>query len=317
MGKEIVNIPTSVVIPTKNRNQRLHKTLDSIDIQNHQPKEVIIIDASNKLFIAKQKYSFEVVVHKAKIPGAAKQRNQGVSLSEQPFIYFMDDDIDLEPGCIEKMWKAIHADAKLGGVNAMITNQQYHSPGKISKILWSWLNGSPLDSYAGKCLGPVFNLLPEDRDDLPEVVPVEWINTTCALYRKEALPVPPFPDFFKGYSMFEDVTVSSLVGRKWKLANVRTARIFHDSQPGDHKNSMLVLSRMELVNRYLVMTRILERKGLNYNFQLSIVELYKLLSYFSSLKSIVNIPYVLAGKLAGIYDILFKTKSIKVDLTNY
>ena len=59
----------------------------------------------------------------------------------------------------------------------------------------------------------------------------------------------------------EDLTLSWTVGRKWKLANVRTARIFHDSQPGNHKSDPAALAEMALVNRYYVMDRILERRG--------------------------------------------------------
>lgn len=61
----------------------------------------------------------------------------------------------------------------------------------------------------------------------------------------------------------EDVTLSLTVGKQWKLANARTARIFHDSQPGDHKSSPDVLASMSLVNRYYVMTEILGRRSSN------------------------------------------------------
>jgi len=57
------------------------------------------------------------------------------------------------------------------------------------------------------------------------------------MYRREAIPSPPFPEHFSGYSMMEDLTLSLVVGRKWKLANARTARIYHDSQPGTHKSN--------------------------------------------------------------------------------
>lgn len=96
--------------------------------------------------------------------------------------------------------------------------------------------------------------------NLPAVVPVEWLNTTCTLYRREALPAPVFPPHFTGYSMCEDLTLSLTVGKKWKLANARTARIFHDSQPGEHKRSFIRLAAMELVNRHYVMSQVLGRR---------------------------------------------------------
>lgn len=126
-------------------------------------------------------------------------------------------------------------------------------------MLFTLLHGRREHSFAGRIIGPAVNLLPEDRGDLPEVVPVEWLNTTCTLYRREALPHPSFDSVFTGYSMMEDVTLSVRVGRNWRLANARTARIFHDSQPGTHKADVSALAAMELVNRHYVMTQVLRR----------------------------------------------------------
>jgi hypothetical protein len=174
-------------------------------------------------------------------------------------LWFFDDDVVFEAGCLDRLWGALQADAGLGGVNAMIANQRYQSPGLVSGTIFALMNGKREATYAGRILGPAINLLPEDRDDLPEVVAVEWLNSTCTLYRREALPTPPFDAMFTGYSLMEDVTASLRVGRRWKLANVRKARIFHDSQPGSHKSDLCAVSRMELVNRHYVMTEILQR----------------------------------------------------------
>jgi hypothetical protein len=142
-------------------------------------------------------------------------------------------------------------------------------------------------SFAGCVLGPAVNLLPEDREDLPEVVPVEWLNTTCTLYRREALPDPPFPEHFKGYSFMEDVTLSLTVGRRWKLANARTARIYHDSQTGSHKFDPELIAEMQVVNRHYVMTKVLGRSRISDYLKLLLFELF-------SLASILKLP---AGRM--------------------
>ena len=98
----------------------------------------------------------------------------------------------------------------------MITNQRYQPPGHVSRSIFS-MDGMENDfrqeSHAGKILGPAINLLPEDSDKLPAVVQVQWLNTTCTLYRREALPKPPFPDNFTGYSLMEDLCLSLTVAR--------------------------------------------------------------------------------------------------------
>jgi glycosyltransferase involved in cell wall biosynthesis len=286
-------LPIAVVIPTRDRTEALRRTLESLSLQSVQPAEVRIVDASDdertRLCVEKVPGLQSVVSWRsADLAGAASQRNQGVRGCSQPVIGFMDDDIILEPGCLARLWRALHSDHRIGGVNAMITNQRYQSPGRISRGVFHLLDGHLEASYAGRVLGPAVNLLPEDREDLPEVVPVEWLNTTCTLYRREALPDPPFPDHFKGYSLMEDLTLSLTVGRCWKLANARTARIYHDSQPGSHKIDPKLVAEMQLVNRHYVMTEVLGRNRFSDYLKLLLFELF-------SLVSILQVP---AGRMA-------------------
>ena len=260
-------IPVAAVIATKDRAATLARTLDSLAAQGVLPAEVVAVDGSvgddsrRVLENWGAKFASQIAVRwqRAEKLGAAIQRNQGIVAVTQPFVLFVDDDILFEPECVSRLWRAMAADPQLGGVNAMITNQQYHPPGRVSRAVFTLLHGRREHRFAGLIIGPAVNLLPEDRSDLPEVVPVEWLNTTCTLYRREALPHPPFDSIFTGYSMMEDVTLSVRVGRTWHLANARTARIFHDSQLGAHKADVSALAAMELVNRHYVMTQVLRR----------------------------------------------------------
>jgi hypothetical protein len=202
------------------------------------------------------------------------------------------------------LWSALQSDASLGGVNAMITNQRYQPPGRVSRLMFRLMAGRAQRSYAGQVLGPAINLLPEDRCDLPEVVPVQWLNTTCTLYRREAIPRPPFPGNFTGYSLMEDLSLSLSVGRNWKLVNVRTARIYHDSRPGSHKVDPVAISRMELVNRHYVMTKVMGRRQFGDYARLALWELFQLA--ISALQERGNVGFwrELRGKWLGVCEIL-------------
>ena len=276
----------SCVIPTRHRPEPLRRVLASLAVQCALPTELILIDASQDDASHKVANDFAVPFaargctirwEAAVVVGAAPQRNQGVKLATQPSIAFFDDDIIFENDCLTHLHKALLSDPCRGGVNAMITNQRYFPPGRVSRLVFRLMRGRAEPSYAGCLLGPAVNILPEDRDDLPEIVPVEWLNTTCTLYRSEALPDPPFPDFFSGYSMMEDVALSVRVARDWKLANVRTARIFHDSQPGAHKDNVAAVSKMELVNRHYVMTHLLDQRRVRDYARLALWESFQLL----------------------------------------
>ena len=299
-----VFIPVSAVIATKDRATSLARTLDSLAAQGVLPAELIAVDGSvgddSRTVLENwgAKFAPQIVVRwqRAENLGAAIQRNQGIGAVTQPFVWFFDDDILFEPDCVSRLWRAMEGDPQLGGVNAMITNQQYHPPGRVSRTVFTLMHGRRERSFAGRVLGPAVNLLPEDRDDLPEVVPVEWLNTTCTLYRRAALPVPAFDSIFTGYSLMEDLTLSVRVGRTWRLANARAARIFHDSQPGTHKADVRGLAAMELVNRHYVMTQVLRRDRWRDFLRLLLWESFQLVVCLTGSASRAQFPQKLRGK---------------------
>ena len=297
-----VNIlPISVIIPTRNRATVLLKTLSTVAIQSVQPFEVIVVDASEKdeTSIVCQKgiegLQSKLVYVKALVMGAATQRNQGIALSSQPFIAFMDDDVYLEANCFHLLWNAINSAPDIGGVNALVTNQQFHPIGKVSRIVYSsFATKKELDSLEGRTIGPSVNFLCSEHN-VNELIPVDWLNLGLTIYRRVALPEPVFDPHFIGYSYMEDAALSFVVKRNWKLYTVRDARLFHDSQPGDHKSDAGVLAEMELVNRYYIMTQILHKTSLKHKFQFLIFQTF----FFIASGGLLN-GKMWKGKLKGI-----------------
>jgi glycosyltransferase involved in cell wall biosynthesis len=277
--------------------------LESLAAQSAQAAEVIVVDASDDpstrtlcLDGAISGLMSTISWQAAEMAGAASQRNQGVRRCTQPVIGFIDDDIRFEPMCLARLWHALESDNRLGGVSAMITNQRYHPPGSISRLVFRLMAGRAEKTYAGRVLGPAVNLLPEDRDDLPEVVPVEWLNLGCTLYRRQALPDPAFDHQFIGYSLMEDLTLSLTVGKLWKLANARTARIYHDSQPGSHKSDPSKLAEMQLFNRHYVMTKVLQRNRLSDYLKLILFEVFSLTSCLQTRSGRTSLGAALHGR---------------------
>ena len=273
-------LPISVVIPTRNRSLVLKKTLTTIAQQSVQPHEVIIIDASENEDTSKiisagiTGLESKLVYRKAIVKGAASQRNEGIAISTEPFIAFMDDDVYLEANCFLLLWKALNSAADVGGVNALITNQQFHLPGRISRTVYRlFTSAEQLKNLQGKTIGPSVNFLCSEKNELAWI-PVDWLNLGLTIYRKAALPEPVFDPYFTGYSFMEDAALSFVVNRKWKLYTVRDARIFHDSQPGDHKNNVEQLAEMEMVNRYYIMTRILKKTSFKNKIDFIIFQLF-------------------------------------------
>ena len=299
-------LPISAIVATRDRPMPLQTMLESLARQSLQPQEMIIVDGSNDnrtqqvCNLQIDRLETTICYHRAIKIGAATQRDRAMQYATQDTIWILDDDIILESNCLERMWQALYSDRQLGGVNAMITNQKYLPPGKISQTLFRLLHDRAESSYAGKCIGPALNLLPEDRPDLPQVVTVDWLNTTCVLYRRAALPQPLFSSLFTGYSLMEDLALSLTVGKQWRLANVRTARIFHDSQPGQHKNNRGVLAQMELVNRHYIMTHVLGKNTRLDYLKLGILQLFEIAASLVSTKGWLNLPRIIWGKIKAI-----------------
>jgi glycosyltransferase involved in cell wall biosynthesis len=318
-GGVIDILPISAVIATRNRAIVFDRTLRSLRTQSGLPQELIVVDASideeTRRVVAR--YSAQVkdkgcrvIWQPAAARGAAVQRNQGVALATQRLVCLVDDDILFEEHCLVRLFRALDSDPGLGGVSALIVNQHFSPPGRVSRIMYRLMAGRAEASYAGKVLGPAVNIWPEDHDDLPEVVPVEWLYTTCALYRRQLLPAPPFDAFFTGYSIGEDLTLSLRVGKISRLANVRHARIFHDTQPGDHKNDPVALSRMHLVNRHYVMTEILGRCTAGDYARLALWELFQIAASAIQNRGGLEFWRVLHGRVLGVGD-LIRSRSVQ------
>jgi len=305
-------IPISVIIPTRNRASVLKKSLDTWATQGIYANEIIIIDGSDDdetKKITEQNFeglTSKIIYLKATILGAAAQRNQGIAAATQPFLLFADDDVYLEDHCLERLWNAINSDESIGGVNAMITNQRYLPMGTYSSTVAGILYGKRLNSYAGKALIPGWGILPEDRPDMPEIVPVEWLNLGATIYRKKALPSPVFDPYFAGYSLAEDLALSVTVGRNWKLMNVRTARIYHDSQPGSHKSNMFRMAEMDMMNRHYIMTHVLGKKGLKNYFKLLLFEIFQWSGGLTSKAGLKYLPASAAGRIVGFFKAVFQ-----------
>lgn len=314
-GKCRAVTPISVLIATADRARLLEGVLRDLLAQTVLVEEIVVVDASSDRETERLctryggKFGGRLRYLQAAQRGAAVQRNQGIEAATQAHILFMDDDIEFGPDCVEKLWCGFEKNhgGVWGGVNAMIVNQRYQPPGRVSRWLFRLVSGQDLPSYAGRCLGPAVNLLPEDDPSLPEYVEVEWLNTTCTLYRREALPSPVFSEQFTGYSLGEDLDLSLIVGRRWKLANARTARIVHHTGQGPGKPGDVELAKMALVNRHYIMTRTMGRRSAADYAKLALVEIFFLATSLRSLEAWRRLLAVLRGKVQGVVAIALRS----------
>jgi glycosyltransferase involved in cell wall biosynthesis len=267
----------SAVMPTRNRPRLLERTLHSIAAQGVVFNELVVVDSSTDeatrdicaRWAADGRLPAPIRYLRAEVAGAAAQRNQGFAASTSPYVLFVDDDVEFEPNCLQRLYRAVADDPGVGGASTLIANDHYHPPGLATRTVLRLIGAGP-GPWAGRVVGPAINFWPDDGDHLPEVVPVEWMNSGCVLYRRAALPCPPFDSVFTGYSMMEDLTLSLRVGRSWRLVNARTARIRHEDNPGEHKSDPAAMAEMALLNRHYVMTEVLGHRRPRHYLQLAV-----------------------------------------------
>lgn len=304
-----MSVPISAVIATRDRPEKLGSLLESLRCGTARIAEVVIVDASagdatRELCEHFGNCAKRILYFRADEVGAGAQRNQGIKASRQPFILFVDDDVRLEPDCVASLLRAMESDDGLGGVGALITNQQLHPPGRISRAFFEWLHGGPIDDFGGRCIGPAVGFLAADGPGTPDVAPAEWLPATCVLYRREALPRPAFDPFFTDYSLVEDMALSLVTARRWRLANVRHARAYHDRVKGEVKCGPRRFAAIEMVGRHYIMVHVLGRTRMADHARFAAYQIFMLASLLRTPLGRRHFVPSLMGKLEALPRVL-------------
>jgi glycosyltransferase involved in cell wall biosynthesis len=284
-------VPVSAILPTRNRAPILARFLESLAAQDTLPSEIVICDASeddcthelvkSSILLWQKRFGVDVIWRyiAANRAGLAPQRNQAVAAATQKFVWFLDDDIILEPGCLARLYEILDGDEGVGGVTATLINEPYHPPGRATRALMRWFeNGYERESYASACVGPGWTFLHDAATDGPPLMRAEWLGGGCSVYRKCALSEPAVPDHFEGGAIGEDLAASLHVGKHWRMWHVRAARAIHDSQGGSHKRSRRRMAEQGLLNRYYILTRIMGRDAIRDHVDFAVMNVFTLVS---------------------------------------
>jgi GT2 family glycosyltransferase len=212
-------LPYSLVIATYERVEDLARMLQSVTQQSRPPVITIIVDSSrderSRELVESMRDQLPLRYERAIAPSAAQQRNQGAKLVETPLIAFIDDDAVLYPDTCAKLCQVFDADpdGSIGGVAGRMEGPSRPEP---AGLLWWYYRlqaGYRHSTYGGKLFGPAINCYPSYTESTGELIPADWLSSTCVFYRTEAFRAEEFP-LFHGYSFMEDVHLSARIGRK-------------------------------------------------------------------------------------------------------
>jgi GT2 family glycosyltransferase len=247
----------TIVIATFERPAELARMLASVAEQTRPPKSIIVVDSSRdeqtRAVAEVQMSRLPIHYERAIEPSAAKQRNQGARHTTTPLIAFIDDDARLFPDTCEQLCQVFDKDAagEIGGVAGRLTG----SPRPVPRgLLWYYYRlqaGYNHPTYGGKLLGPAVNCYPSYTESDGDLIPADWLSSTCVFYRTAAFQAELFPSF-SGYSFMEDVHLSARVAKKHRVFFHRHALFEHDDAPSSWKRDLIPLARSRIRNQRLV-----------------------------------------------------------------
>jgi GT2 family glycosyltransferase len=289
-------LPYSIVIATYERADRLRDALTSIVRQTRPPERVVIVDSSagDEAHAVAAQFTLPIIYERAERPSAAQQRNQGSRDIQTPLLAFIDDDVVLAPDVFEKLCAAFENNPETGGVAARMNGATHRAP---RGALWWYYRlqaGFRDETYGGRLFGPAINCFPCYERAAGELVPADWLNLGCVLFRTEAFQRERFPDF-EGYSHMEDVHLSARIGRTHRLFFHTTARYDHFPSESPAKSDRRRLARMRMRNQELVAREVLGMGGWSLQWKMLFHR------FFTSIFLLRFRPAGWNGELAGLW----------------
>lgn len=248
----------SIIIPTHCRIKFLSTLLENLDNQTNKEFEVIVAhsgeDPETPQYINKhaQNYTFPITYIKCKTKGAASQRNEGVGHACFDWIFFLDDDMELQNNYLEEIITYIKKNGrKIGGVCGIIKNQTFTPISKGKKTLLKLLGVQDTHNLQGKIVGPCINFWP--AQDGPEEEGIMAMPTGASIYNKEIfIKAGGFSPFFQDYSLAEDVYISLMVSKIKPLILIRTAIAYHNDNSKLGRKLMHEYATMEIKNKSFI-----------------------------------------------------------------
>jgi glycosyltransferase involved in cell wall biosynthesis len=243
---------SSFIIATRNRSDELRATVQSLVEQTVLPAEVCIVDCSDD---TPQRAHIEAMCRDAGIKldyhhpaprGLTLQRNVGIDRTSGDPVFFIDDDVWLEPRCHEEILREYERwGPELGGVRASPAKPA--RPGKASLAVRKLFGFGGWWPEASGRMRRGFYV--EGVSESVGVRRLEYFTGWFMSFRREVVEQERFDEMLSGYGHKEDIDYTYRVSRRWVLVQTPRARCDHlrveTSRLTPHQ-----LQRMNLANQF-------------------------------------------------------------------
>lgn len=231
MRKEYSAKDLTLIVPTKDRPEKIADLLNSLALQTVSCRRIIIVDGGESVEHVVMPYQCRLPVeyYRCVPPGQIRQRNYAYTkLTDSDILVgLLDDDLVLEPDAVEKMldcWNSV--ESSTAGISFNIINSV--------PFRHSWLRH--LAGMGSKEMGRVLRsgynvpISPVDQD-----IRAEWLCGGATVWKKEILEEYKNRDIRTAWAICEDLIFSYPIGKERPLYVSASARVRHE-HVYDHKS---------------------------------------------------------------------------------
>jgi len=248
---------SAFIIATRNRPDELLVAVQSLVRQTILPAELCIVDSSDDTPTRTQieelceEIGLKLDYHHPAPRGLPVQRNIGVDRTSADPVFFVDDDVFLEPDCHEQILREYERwhrarDVQVGGIRA--TPKRPARPPRAS-ILWRKVFGIGgwWPEASGKMRGGFWV---EGVSVANGVRKLEYMTGWFMSFRREVFDLERFDENLAGYAHKEDVDMTYRVCKRGYVLLQTPAAICEHFMTSTSRLTSHQLTRMNLHNQF-------------------------------------------------------------------
>lgn len=248
---------SAFIIAARNRPDELFVAVESLVLQTVLPAELCIVDSSDetptraRIEDLCQEVGLKLDYHHPAPRGLTIQRNIGIDRTTGDPVFFVDDDVSLEPDCHEQVLKEYERwerarDVRVGGVRA--TPKRPARPPRIS-ILWRKVFGIGgwWPEASGKMRGGFWV---EGVSVAKGVRKLEYMTGWFMSFKREVFESERFDENLSGYAHKEDVDMTYRVHKRGYVLLQTPAAVCEHFMTSTSRLTSHQLTRMNLHNQF-------------------------------------------------------------------
>lgn len=251
----------SVIVPTIGRPASIRALLESLAAQTVVPGEVLVADASDaeetlRVVSNPAWLKSGLVIRHLRVspPNAVRQRVAAISASRGETLLLLDDDVELEAGCVEELLRGMAFAPEVVAVVADFSNQRWSGPTRAWRLYMRIVLGLADGEWEGRVVGPLLRYGFTQPRELP--AKMEWVGAGTTLVKRSAYDrCGGFSDFFlHRCTMNEDVDLGIKLRRQGAILFWPAARLAHYHAAGG-RVSIAEAAEDDIYNRYCVLSQ--------------------------------------------------------------